>query len=45
MNYGMGGSHMMGPIIYDEKQLVPTLPYYDLPAGLMVPLVPLDEVG
>jgi calcium homeostasis ER protein len=36
---------MMAPIIYDESQLIPTLPYYDLPAGLMVPLVPLEDVG
>ena len=45
MNYGMGGGHMMGPVVYDEKQLIPTLPYYDLPAGLMVPLIPLEEVA
>ena len=45
MNYGMGGGHMMGPAVYDEKQLIPTLPYYDLPAGLMVPLIPLEEVA
>lgn len=30
---------------FDEKQLIPTLAYYDLPAGLMVPLIPLDEFG
>ena len=36
---------LMAPIVYDEKQLIPTLPYYDLPAGLMVPLIPLEEVG
>ncbi len=38
------GMHM-SPMVFDEKQLIPTLPYYDLPAGLMVPLIPLDEVG
>ena len=36
---------LMAPIVYDEKQLIPTLPYFDLPAGLMVPLIPLEEVG
>jgi hypothetical protein len=35
---------MMPPIVFDEKQLIPSLPYYDLPAGLMVPLVPLEEI-
>ena len=36
---------MMPPIVFDEKQLIPTLPYYDLPAGLMVHQIPLEEVG
>ncbi len=29
----------------DEKALIPTLPYYELPAALMVPLVKLEDSG
>ncbi len=29
----------------DEKALVPSLPYYDLPAGLMVPMVKMEDSG
>merc|ERR1719479_397662 len=30
---------------FQETNLVPTLPYYDLPAGLMVPLIKMDDSG
>merc|ERR1712020_363468 len=29
----------------DDAMLIPTLPYYDLPAGLMVPLIRLEDSG
>ena len=30
---------------YDESTLIPSLPYFDLPAGLMVPLVKMEDSG
>ena len=30
---------------YDDAMLIPTLPYYDLPAGLMVPLIKMEHSG
>uniref|UniRef100_A0AAV2KXX6 Calcium homeostasis endoplasmic reticulum protein n=1 Tax=Knipowitschia caucasica TaxID=637954 RepID=A0AAV2KXX6_KNICA len=31
------------PLIQDDPSLVPNVPYFDLPAGLMAPLVKLEE--
>ena len=33
------------PPVFDEKSLIPSLPYYDLPAGLMIPLVKMEDSG
>ena len=30
---------------FDENSLIPSLPYYDLPAGLMIPLVKKEDSG
>merc|ERR1719319_384413 len=30
-------------LMQEEKETIPTLPYFELPAGLMVPLVPLED--
>ena len=30
---------------FQEKNLIPTLPYYDLPAALIVPLINLEDSG
>jgi len=30
---------------FDESTLIPSLPYYDLPAGLMVPLIKMEDSG
>ena len=30
---------------FDENSLIPSLPYYDLPAGLMIPLVKMEDTG
>lgn len=35
----------MPPPVFDEKSLIPSLPYYDLPAGLMVPLIKMEDSG
>eukprot|EP00094_Tigriopus_californicus_P004071 TCALIF_03922-PA protein Name:"Similar to CHERP Calcium homeostasis endoplasmic reticulum protein (Homo sapiens)" AED:0.04 eAED:0.04 QI:0/0/0/0.5/1/1/2/0/815 len=37
--------HLPPPAAFDEAVLKPNLPYYDLPAGLMVPLVKLEDSG
>lgn len=37
-----GGGYPTAPII-DESKLVPTVEYYDLPAGLMAPLVSIED--
>ena len=46
---GFGGPHgpMMrsGGPVWDDERLIPTLPYYDLPAGLMVPLIRFEDSG
>ena len=31
--------------VFDEQSLIPTLPYFDLPAGLMVPMVKMEDSG
>ena len=31
--------------VFDENALIPSLPYYDLPAGLMIPLVKMEDSG
>ena len=37
---GVGGPRMMGPRPdFDDAALIPKVPYYELPAGLMAPLV------
>ena len=38
----MMGNPNMG---LQDNSLIPTLPYYDLPAGLMVPLIKLEDSG
>jgi calcium homeostasis ER protein len=40
-----GVAQMQPPTVVDENTLIPTMPYYDLPAGLMVPLVKLEDSG
>jgi len=47
---GMGGPHggfggHPSQQQFDEKALIPTLPYFDLPAGLMVPLIKMEDSG
>lgn len=41
---GMGGPPPQPPA-FDESTLIPSLPYFDLPAGLMVPLIKLEDSG
>ena len=31
--------------VFDENSLIPSLPYYDLPAGLMIPVVKMEDSG
>ncbi len=42
---GFGDPVAMRPPVVQENNLIPTLPYYDLPAGLMVPLIKMDDSG
>ena len=44
---GPPGPMRTGPPVspFQEKNLIPTLPYYDLPAGLIVPLISMEDSG
>ena len=33
------------PAPFNDSNLIPTLPYHDLPAGLMVPLIKMEDSG
>uniref|UniRef100_A0A914R7K3 DUF7819 domain-containing protein n=1 Tax=Parascaris equorum TaxID=6256 RepID=A0A914R7K3_PAREQ len=32
------------PLLLDDSALIPNCPYYDLPAGLMLPLIEMDDI-
>ncbi|VDN36960.1 unnamed protein product [Gongylonema pulchrum] len=32
------------PEMFDDASLIPTAPYYDLPAGMMMPLIDMEDV-